>query len=187
MPGIAPQRPVPPQGGGSAPVPNFPNIPPPAPIPPPTFDVQAQQSPELQALSGRWNTYLDDIDKNTGHAMDVAGQKFRDIREGGAKSLAASEGSRGINTGTSQEKYAADTARGEQSAIANTALERERMKGMALQGAGQAARSPLEMALQEKQLGLEGWGMTNAANSQAFNQWLAMLQAQRSSPIYTGS
>lgn len=151
--------------------------------PAPNFNISAEQAPELTALTDRHKKYLDDLEQGTGHAMDVAAQKFRDVREGGAKALAANEAARGVNTSLAGAKYEGETTRGQQAAIADVGLERTRMRGAALDAAGRAARAPLEMALAEKGLGLQAWQAQQAENRSVFDQYMALLNASRSSPV----
>ena len=154
--------------------------------PPPGLNIQAQTNPQLEALQGRANKYMDDLQAGTGHAMDLAGQKMRDAREGGRQALGTSEGMRGVASSNRMGQYEADTQRGVTRAIADTGLERERMLGSAIQGSLGIARAPGEMALQEKGFGLSAYQAQQQANQQQFSNFMALLNAQRQSPIYGG-
>jgi len=146
----------------------------------------AQTNPALDALQGRYDKYLDNLEGNTGRIMDIAGSRLRDAREGGRTSLQASEALRGVGSSNRLGGYDAATTRGEQGAIADITTERERTLGGALQGGLGIAKAPGDMALAEKGLGIQAAGQQQQAANQQLQAWLALLQSQRQSPIYSG-
>lgn len=139
----------------------------------------------LEALQGRYNKYLDNLEGNSGQIMDQAASRLRDIREGGRKSLMASEGSRGINTSNRLSNYEADTAGSQAKAIADITTNREQTLGNALQGGLGIAQAPANLALSEKGFGLSAAAQQQAAAQQNLQSYLALLNSQRTSPIYT--
>lgn len=185
----------------------------PAPQAAPPLNLQAQVNPQLQALQGRYSNYLTGLEDNTGRIMDQAGSRFADLREGGASRLAASEANRGIASSNRMGQYQAETSRGQQQVVGDIANAREGMLGSALQGGVGVYGAPEQMAMQEKQLGLNAYNAQNAAQgnlasqgvqqqqlqlqaqqqaaqqqaqaaSQQMAQFQALLQASRSSPVF---
>jgi hypothetical protein len=156
----------------------------------PGLSLQAQTYPELEALQQKYNSHLDDLKNNTGHVMDVMGTKMRDAREGGKESLRQANAFAGRASTPANAAYEAQTQRGVQSTLADVANDRERQLTSALQGGLGIARAPAELALSEKGLGLQAYqAQTQAANQSAqmnLQALLALLQAQRSSPVYSG-
>jgi hypothetical protein len=181
-------------GGGGGTVPVFGNGPQGSVVPPGgsggPLNQTAQTYPELEALQGRYNQHLDNLSGNTGHVMDTMATKFRDAREGGRENLRQANVAAGRSSTPATGNYESQTQRGVQSTLADVANERERMLTGALQGGLGIARAPAELALQEKGHGLAMYtAQTNAANQAAqmnLQALLAMLQAQRQSPIYGG-
>lgn len=156
----------------------------------PNLNVNAQTSPELQALLDRNNRNLDEIESGTGHEMDVMGQKFRDAREGGRESLRQANAFAGRASTPATAGYEAETQKGVQGTLADVALRRRQMLTGAIQGSLGIARAPGDMALAEKGLGLQAYQAQTAAQNAAaqlqLQQMLALLNAQRQSPIYSG-
>jgi hypothetical protein len=146
----------------------------------------AQTNPALDALQGRYDKYLNGLEGNTGRIMDIAGSRLRDAREGGRTSLQASEALRGVGTSNRVGNYDAATTRGEQGAIADITTQRENTLGSALQGGLGIAKAPADLALQEKGLGLQAAAQQQQAANQQLQAWLALLQSQRQSPVYSG-
>jgi hypothetical protein len=150
----------------------------------------AQTYPELEALQGRYNRHLDDLQNNTGHVMDVMGTKMRDAREGGRENLRQANTFAGRASTPETSNYESNTQRGVQSTLADVANDRERQLTGALQGGLGIARAPADLALAEKGYGLQAYqAQTQAANQKAqldLQALMAMLQAQRQSPIYSG-
>jgi hypothetical protein len=148
--------------------------------------VTAQTNPMLDALTTRYGSYLDNLEGNTGRIMDIAGSKLRDAREGGRNALQQSEGFRGVSSSNRLGQYDTATQRGVQGAIADITTAREGTLGNALQGAVGVARAPAELALAEKQFGLQTANAQQANVNNQFNQLMALLNATRQSPIYSG-
>jgi hypothetical protein len=146
----------------------------------------AQTSPALDALQGRYDKYLSGLESNTGRIMDIAGSKLRDIREGGRTSLQASEALRGIGSSNRVANYDAATARSQQGAIADITTQREGTLGAALQGGLGIAKAPADLALSEKGLQLSAAAQQQQAANSSLQAYLSLLQANRSSPIYSG-
>lgn len=146
----------------------------------------AQTNPALDALLATNNKYIRDLQSGTGLAMDIAGQKMRDAAEGSKAALGQSEGFRGVRSSNRMAGLEADTNRNVTQAIGNVAAERERMLGGAIQGSLGIARAPAEMALAEKGLGLNAFQAQKQAEQQDFGAFLALLNAKRESPIYSG-
>jgi hypothetical protein len=155
------------------------------------ININAGMYQPLNALQDRYNKYLGNLETNTGHIMDTAGAKLRDAREGGKTSLQQGNTMRGVASSPNMANYEAQTQRGVQQTIGDITTERERTLGSALQGGLGIMRSPAELAMQEKGLGIQAYQAStaaqNAAAQQNLNAFLAMLNAQRSSPLYTGS
>ena len=112
--------------------------------------------------------------------------------------MAQSEGIRGIGSSNRAAGYEADTARGEQGAIADMVNNRQQNYTAAIQGSLGIAGAAGDRALSEKRFGLDAQNSANqfglasrAAESQAANdnfaRYMALLNAQRNSPIYTGT
>lgn len=152
----------------------------------PTGTFTAQTNPALDALQGRYDKYLDNLEGNTGRIMDIAGSRLRDAREGGRTSLQASEALRGVGTSNRMGNYDAATTRGVQGAIADITTQREATLGSALQGGLAISKAPADLALQEKGLQLTAAGQQQQAANQQMQAWLALLNSQRQSPIYAG-
>lgn len=172
-------------GGGFGAMPPIPSL-----GPAPGINVTASTYPALEALQERYNKYLGGLETNTGQIMDQAGSRLRDAREGGKRSLQQSQGARGVASSPADSRYEADTQRGVQGAISDIATERERTLGAALQGGLGIARGPADLALSEKGLGINAYQAQQQAQIGQFNAWLALLNAQRNSPLnqqtYTG-
>ncbi len=161
---------------------------------PPPIDIQAQNNPGLEKVQTQSQEYLDRLKEGSGFAFDVAGQKAREAAEGGRKALMQANALAGRPTTANLAGYDAGTQRSIQGALADSALGREEMYGRALNTAELAARGTVDAALNEKRLGLDSWqaqanaiSATNAANmaaqQTAWQQMMALLQAQRSSPL----
>lgn len=156
------------------------------------LNLQAELDPRLLGLLGRQNRYLDALESGGGLQMDIAGQKMRDASIGARQSLQQSEGARGVSSSNRLGKLEADTNRNVTQAIGDVASRREAMLGQAIQGGLGVAAAPGAAALAEKGLGLNAYQAQNAVNSQNFSNFLALLQAQRTSPanqahgFYTG-
>lgn len=150
----------------------------------------AQTYPELEALQGKYNQHLSDLQNNTGHVMDTMATKFRDAREGGRETLRQGNAFAGRASTPETSNYESNTQRGVQSTLADVANDRERQLTGALQGGLAIARAPADLALAEKGYGLQAYqAQTQAANQKAqldLQALMAMLQAQRQSPIYSG-
>lgn len=171
-------------GGGFGSMPPIPSF-----GPAPGINMTASTYPALEALQKRYDTYLGGLETNTGQIMDQAGARLRDAQEGGKRSLQQTQGLRGVASSPADARYEADTQRGVQGAISDIATERERTLGAALQGGLGIARGPADLALAEKGLGINAYQAQNAAQMGQFNAWLALLNAQRNSPLnqpYTG-
>lgn len=153
-------------------------------VPSQPLNITAQRSPALEGLRNRYDKYLNDLSggQMTGRIMDIAGSKARDIREGGRNALIQSEGQRGVASSPALAQYDAETARGQQAALADVATKREQMLGDAIRGGTGVEGAPEDMALREKGFGLQTWQAQNAANMDAFQAFMALLNAQRSSP-----
>lgn len=153
----------------------------------PGISVGAQTNPALDALLGRQNANLDRLTSGGGELMDTAAGRIRDVREGGRNSLMQSEGMRGVGSSNSLAGYEADTARGEQGAITDVANNRQQNLTNAIQGGLGIAGAGAQQALAEKQFGLSTYNAQQQAASNDFSHFMALLQAQRSSPIYSGT
>ncbi len=153
----------------------------------PGINVSAQSNPHLDALLSRSNANLDRLTSGGGELMDTAAGRIRDIREGGRAALGQSEGMRGVSSSGRLADYEGDTSRAQMGAITDITNNRQQNLTSAIQGGLGIAGAPAEMALREKQFGLA----THQANQQSandnFQRFLALLQAQRTSPIYSGT
>lgn len=152
------------------------------------LNFSAEKSPELLALLGESQSYINDLKNNTGHTMDELGAKLRDSREGGKRSLQQGESARGVNSSMAQSNYEGATQRGVQDTLAGVARDREAMRGGAIQGAAGIAGGINSAAMAEKALQLGAWSaqqQAQAAKEAAnYNQWLSLLGEYRSSPAY---
>jgi hypothetical protein len=163
---------------------------------PPPIDIQAQTNPGLDQVASQSQEYLKNLKEGSGLVFDVAGQKARDAREGGRKALIQANALAGRPSTYGVGGYDAATNRDVQGALTDAALGREAQYGTALGVAQNAAQAPVTAALNEKNLGLSAWQAqenavqaTNAANAAAqqtaWQQMMALLQAQRTSPLNT--
>lgn len=166
--------PPPSSGGGSA----------------PSLTLHADTNSALTALTGRYNKHLDDLSGNTGEIMDTAGSRIRDAREGGRRALQEDALFANRASDPALASYDAATTGAQAGAIADIAQGREANLTNALVGGVGVMGAPAEMALKEKGQQINAYSAENAAkaatSNMAFQQWMALLNAQRSSPIYTG-
>ncbi len=175
------------QVGGYHPAPTAPAASTPgAPV---TF--KADTNAALDALSGKYTQHLDDLENNSGKIMDIAGQRMRDAREGGRRSMSDTMTLSGKATDPAAAQYEADTTRGVEGAIADTEAQREAQLTSALQGGVAVHSASPELALKEKQFQAGVYGQQQQAQAQEasanFDRFLALLNSQRTSPIYTGA
>lgn len=152
----------------------------------PSTTLNAEMYQPLTALQGRYDKYLNNLESGTGQIMDQAGQRFRDAREGGRQSLIQGQGIRGVGSSNQLAGYEAGTQRGVQSAVADMANARTQMLGGALQGGVGVMGAPAELSLKERGLGLQAAQLNEQTQMNNFNRFLALLNAQRQSPIYSG-
>lgn len=157
----------------------------------PELNLKAETYPALDALLKDYRAGVDDMKSRDGRALDMAGSKIRDMREGGRQALKESEGIRGVKSSNRLSGYDVGTQTAGAQAIAGTAMAREDAALGALGAALPLATAAPSLALQEKNLQLGGYNAKiaadQAANQTQFNQFLALLQANRSKPeIYTG-
>lgn len=166
-----------------------PPLPPPPPAPEP-IQLSAELDPNLTGLGDDYKAYIRSLTSNSGKIMDLAGSRMRDSREGGRKALRESAALRGVDDSKSLASYDAETQGNVTRAVADTATERERTLGAALQGGVNVFGAPKQLALQEKGLGLSAWTANQAANNQNWSSYLALLSARNStqprSPMYGG-
>jgi hypothetical protein len=157
--------------------------------PPPAapLSLHADTNQALDALIGRYTKQLDNLSSNSGEMMDIAAQKIRDAREGGRKELGQASLAAGRASDPNIAAYDAATEGAQAGAIAGTAAQREANLTNALQGGVGVMGAPANLALQEKQLQLGAYNAQNAATNNTFQQFMAMLNASRTSPIYTGA
>jgi len=155
--------------------------------PSPGIAVSAQTNPALDALLARSTANLDRLTSGGGELMDTAAGRIRDIREGGRSALGQSEGMRGVSSSNRMGQYEADTSRGEMGAITDITNNRQQNLTSAIQGGLGVAGAGQEMALREKQFGLATQQAASQSANDNFAHFMALLQAQRSSPIYSGS
>lgn len=176
-------------GGGAAAAP---------PPPPPAaasgaggaLTLHADTNQALSALSGRYGKHLDNLEGNTGHIMDTAASRIRDVREGGRRALQEDALFANKASDPGLASYEAGTSGLQAGAIADIAQGREANLTNALVGGVGVMGAPAEMALKEKGTQIAAYNAENAAKSavsnMAFQQWMALLNANRTSPIYTG-
>lgn len=161
------------------------------PVAPPPLTFQADTDKGLEALKTRYNTQLDNIENNTGRIMDQRASRLRDIREGGANALSQGMVQSGKASDPAQAGYAAETAAGEQRAVTDVGQEQQNALTSALQGGVAVNRAPADLALDEKRFQLSAYQSDKAAqNADAqtnLQALMAMLNSQRSSPIYSGT
>lgn len=158
---------------------------------PSPLEFTASTDAGLDALKNRYNTQLDNIQNNTGRIMDQRASRFRDIREGGANALSQGMTQAGKASDPAQAGYAAATAQGEQRAVTDVGQEQQNAYTSALQGGVAVNRAPADLALDEKRFQLSAYTADKAAQNQDAQTNLQALQAmlndQRSSPIYSGT
>lgn len=156
----------------------------------PSLSLTANTNQALEALRSRYGKHLDNLENDTGQIMDTAGSRIRDAREGGRRALQENSMFRGAASDPALSSYESETTGLVAKGIADTAAQREANLTGALQGGVSVMGAPEEQALREKGLGVSAYTAEQnaraAANNTAFNQYLALLNATRSSPIYTG-
>jgi len=168
----------------------------------PNFNASVAQNPDLAAVQKRYSDYLDTMDKTTGQLAINAAQRVRDIDDPMLQQTKANAVLAGAASTPALAQQLANTQRSEYGAIANTLAQREATKGQAIQGALPIAAEPQREALAEKQFGLEAYRVPQelqlqqgrldlmaqqnqlAAANQQFQEFQAMVNAQRTSPIY---
>jgi hypothetical protein len=152
----------------------------------PQLTLRANTNASLEALRSRYGKHLDDISGDTGHFMDLAGSRIRDAREGQRNALQQDSVFRGAASDPSLAAYDAETTGDVSKAVADVGAQREQQLTSALQGGVNVMGAPEDQAMREKQLQVSAYQAQNAANNQNFASWLALLNATRTSPIYTG-
>jgi hypothetical protein len=174
-------------GGGSSSggtINGVPQAPPvPAVTPPPDMNLNAEMSPELMALLGEAKTNITDLKNGTGTLEQDTAANVRDAREGARNQMRESSLVRGVASGNALASYDADTLGAEEGAISDVAARRRDQVSGAISSAAAIAKTPLEIAMQEKALALNAYSAQQAAQAQAYNQWLSLVQTQRQSPI----
>lgn len=153
----------------------------------PGLNIGAQTNPALDALLARSTANLDRLSSGGGELMDTAAGRIRDIREGGKASLGQSEGMRGVSSSNRAGQYEADTSRAQMGAITDITNNREQNLTSAINSGLGIAGAPAEQALREKQFGLATHQANQQSASDNFQRFMALLNAQRSSPIYSGT
>jgi hypothetical protein len=148
------------------------------------FNNTAQTYPGFDSLLKKYMGWAECLESGSDRVMDMAGQKYRDAREGGLKSLRAGNRAAGRISSPNESRYQSETTRGVQQAVADTAIKREAMIGAAYAGALPLTAAGPNMALAEKNLGLQQVVAQNQMANSSFNNFLALLQALRSSPTY---
>jgi hypothetical protein len=149
--------------------------------------LHADTNQALEALTGRYNTQLDNLSSNSGQMMELAGQKIRDAREGGRTALQQDSLAAGRASDPALAGYDASTERSQAGAIADVAAQREGQLTNAIAGGVGVMGAPAAQALTEKQLQLQAYQANSASANNTFNQFLALLNSNRQSPIYTGA
>lgn len=156
---------------------------------PSELKLESTLDPRLEELVGMERGYLGDLKEGTGRIQDITAGRLRDVREGGRKAVQNSAAFRGVDDEHALTSYDAETARGEQSALADVATGREALMGSALQGALGIFAAPGQNALaqQANQIGafqannaanMEWWNATNMVGKQNFSNWMAILGLQ---------
>lgn len=151
-----------------------------------SLTLKADTNQALEAIRNRYTGHLDDIKGDTGHFMNLAGSRIRDAREGGRTALQQDSMFRGVASDPSLAAYESDTTGAVAGAVADVGAQREQQYTNALQGGVAVAGAPEDQALREKQLQVNAYQAESAAKNQNFASWLALLNASRTSPIYTG-
>lgn len=116
--------------------------------------ITAQIDPRLEALGKRYGDWMTQYEKGTGYAAEVAGQKARDIREGGRRALAEETSLTGRDVGSALSGYESETARQAAEAATETGLRREEKLGEAIRGGLPLAEAPGAAAREEKRVGI---------------------------------
>jgi len=151
-----------------------------------SLTLKADTNASLEALRNRYGTHLDNITGNSGQMMDLAGSRIRDAREGGRAALQQDSMFAGKASDPSLASYDSQTQGQVAGAVADVAAGREAHLTSALQGGVNVMGAPEDQAMREKQLQLGAYQAENAAKNQNFSSFLALLNATRTSPIYTG-
>lgn len=152
----------------------------------PSLTLKADTNQALNALLSRQDQHLDNLTNNSGAIMDTAASRIRDLREGGRRQLQEDSLFRGAASDPSLSAYDAETTGMATKAIADTAVQREGNLTNAIQGGLGVAGAPAAEARAEKGLQVSAYQAEQAAKNQNFASWLALLNASRTSPIYTG-
>lgn len=153
----------------------------------PALSLHADTNAALTALNDRYTQNLNNLQDGNGQIMDIAGSKIRDAREGGRRALQEGNIQAGKASDPSLAGYDAETQRGVEGAITDLALGQEDKYTSAIQGGVNVAGAAPGLALSEKQLQLSAYNAENAADRNNFDKFLALLNANRQSPIYQGA
>lgn len=147
----------------------------------------------LVDLQRRYTGYLDDFGPATDRGAIRLGQDIRDLGSGMAAERAGGYAARGLRGGgdlatTLETQANVDTTRAAGRAMSDYREGRARSYGEAIRAGLGVAGAPAEMALREKEfaanarMGEANLGLARARNT--MDQYLALLNANRSSPIY---
>lgn len=155
----------------------------------------------LLDLQGEAGQYRTDLKNNTGTiANQVAGATgdfLQGLYNGGDEDMAR-RGIGGSGIHMQQRQQSRDTAaRAGARQLGDVQVQQQQLLGSAIQGALPITQAAPQLAQGEKSLNLSAQNSANQANqlnfqnqlattNQAFNQYMALLSAQRTSPAYTG-
>jgi hypothetical protein len=150
------------------------------------INLQVEPNKALDAMIGNYNQHVNDTKGQDGRMMDLAAGRIRDAREGNRRSLQQDSLFAGRASDPSIASYDAETSGLESAAIADVATQRESNLTNALgAGVGYAAM-PAQFANTDKALQIQAATASNAMANNTFNQFLALLNASKQSPIYMG-
>lgn len=155
----------------------------------------------LTDLQGEAGQYRQDLKNGTGRIAGQIAGATGDWLAGMQNNASQSAAQRGVAGGGVAEQMqgqARDTAtRAGAKQLGDLAAQREAMLGGAIQGALPITQAAPNLALAEKGLAVNAQQQQNQANqqnfsnqlalsNQAFNQYMGLMNAQRSSPFYSG-
>lgn len=184
-------------GGGPGSHPLLPKAPP-LPPPPGAPNISAQEDPTLQAIDAQYAKYADDLQNNTGRILNQATSATRDAFAGIRGQAGEDAALRGVGGGDTLRDIDNATGRAIAGQHAQIARNREEQMADAMGARAQARLGAIGSMQGEKRIGLDAYGAQNQAmaeynrlNAQnaatAFDQLLAVMQAQRTSPTPVAS
>jgi len=172
----------------------------------PNLTATAAADPRLEGLSDRYTQHLDALQGRikSGVAPERAAQLIGDVREGSGRRLKERAALFGRASDPSIAAHEGETARLQMGAIADVSAAETAMYGGEVRGGLGVAGAPGARQLDEKRFGLSASAEARAGQSdewsreidkvnreaadsaRAFDEWRALLELSRESPMYMG-